>query len=61
MSQVKDRQKSVIEKRGGAVMRRLLRRCCKAVVAGRVEISEKVILGTVLAGVTSTKVVKARQ
>ena len=42
-------------------MRRLLRRCCKAVVASRVEICEKVILGTVLAGVTSTKVVKARQ
>ena len=44
MSQVKDRQKSVIEKRGGAVMRRLLRRCCKA-VASRVEICEKIILG----------------
>ena len=49
MSQVKDRQKSVIEKRGGAVMRRLLRRCCKA-VASRVEICEKNYSRTVLAG-----------
>ena len=49
MSQVKDRQKSVIEKGGGAVMRRLLRRCCKA-VASRVEICEKNYSRTVLAG-----------
>ena len=50
MSQVKDRQKSVIEKRGGAVMRRLLRRCCKA-VASEIEIGEgKLFYGHCLAG-----------
>ena len=36
-------------KRGGAVLRSILRRCCKA-VASRFEICERVNLGTVLAG-----------